>query len=264
MGWGPDPMPPPQPVAPPRLPGESAKGVPLAQQGRVGLDTASFLNTEGNRAATSFNVQATVPVADHTFVEAIMPLSLVYPWGNPTIGAHHVARVAKPFWITGGGSLGIPLIEDNNFIAQSIPRGLWNAHHHVHDILPLQARLGLEYHVSIVQLRAHLEPSLWIPIAGNDDVHGAFYHAAEIQLGHTVGGGLRLQGVAYGPDYGSLSRSGLTGGSDHYQFALSPFFVVHRDIGFLRLGVLMPMDEGLGPPFEESWGFLFATGINLD
>ncbi len=256
-------MPPPPPRQPVQLPGATDKGVPLAQRGRIGLDTAAYLNTEGNRTGTSFNVMATVPVTDHTLVEAIVPLSLVYPWGNPTIGGHHVGRVANSFWITGGGSIGIPLIEDNGFATQAIPRALWNAHHHVHDIVPLQGRFGLEYHVNIVELRAQLEPSLWIPVGNNDDVHGAFYHAAEIQLGHTIGGGLRVQGVAYGPGYGSRS-GGLSGGDDYYQFALSPFFVIHRDLGFLRLGLMLPVDEALGPPFEQTWGFLFATGINLD
>jgi hypothetical protein len=116
--------------------------------------------------------------------------------------------------------------------------------------------LGLEYHVSIVELRFEVEPSLWAPLGGADDVHGSFQHAAEVQLGHDIGGGLRVQGIVIGPE---LSRQ-----PDHYQFALSPFFVVHREMGFLRLGLMLPMDELLGPPFEESFGFLATTGIHID
>jgi len=241
-------------------------GVPFTQQGRIGIDTAAYLNTESNRdsGSASFNIVATVPVADHTFIEAIMPLGIAFPWGNPTVGAHHVGRVSNGLWITAGGSFGFPLIEDNDFLGQAVPRALWNAHLYASETLPLQGRFGIEWHAGIVELRGQLEPSLWIPVGSNDDVHGAFYHAVELQLGHGIGGGLRVQGVAFGPGYGEPRGSRLRSDDDYYQFALSPFFAINRELGFLRLGLMLPIDEGLGPAFEKSWGFLFNTGLNID
>ncbi len=203
---------------------------------------------------------ATIPLASHTLIDAVLPLGWYAPFGNPTVGVHHVGRVSKRFWITGGGSLGIPLVEDNDFRVLTVPRALWHAHLHYENIVPIQAHVGIELHASIVEFRAKLEPSVWFPTGNNRDekIAGAFYHAVELQLGHGIGAGLRLQGVAIGP------------GKDNYQFAMIPFFVVSRDLGFLRLGIMMPLDEELGPPFDRdaggagAWGWLVNTGLHID
>ena len=139
----------------------------------------------------------------------------------------------------------------------SFPRALWNAHYYWPNIVPLTLNLGLEWHASIVELRVELDPSLWFPLAG-EEFSGAFYHAAEIQLGHGIGGGLRLQGVVFGPT------------DDNYQAALQPFFAVSSELGYLRTGIMMPLNKPLGPPFGETdggagaWGFNVALGMHVD
>lgn len=252
-GWGPPIYPPAPPAEPPKPPpGTTETGVPFAQRGKIGLDTASYLEPEGRHGAASFELWSTIPVADAVFIEAVVPMGWAVPFGNPTVGAHYVGQAVDRFWITGGLALGIPLVEDDDFFHQSIPRAYWNMHHYVQTVFPVQFQLGLEYHASIVELRAQLEPSVWAPLGTKVDPEGAFQHAVEIQLGHSIGGGLRVQGVVVGP------------GDDNYQFALSPFFVIRRDLGFLRMGLMLPMDEELGPPFVQTWGFLLATGIHID
>jgi len=210
--------------------------------------------TSGKQSGAGMYVLANIPVTDHTFVEGIMPLSLYVPFGNMTLGAHHIVRIGKSFWITAGGAAGIPLLEDGNATLAAVPRAYWDLHHYFPKIFPIQAKLGLEFITGIFALRAQLEPSLWIGVGSREDVSGTFQHAVEVQLGHGLGGGLRLQGIVIGP------------GSDNYQFALSPFLVASRDIGFLRVGLMLPMNKPLGPAFKENraWGMMFATGMHLD
>jgi hypothetical protein len=256
--WGPIPPPPPeQKPAPPD--GVTDAGLPYAQRGRVALDTAGCLNNEGDECGASMNLVAQIPVTDHTIIEGIVPLGVTdgsMAVGNPTLGAFYVGRVLKQLWITGGGSLGFPLIDQGGFFVAAAPRALWNAHHNYPDIVPITFKLGVEWHASIIELRAELAPSMWAPLAG-ESFHGSFYHAAEFQVGHGIGGGLRLQGVALGPT------------DVNYQLAMEPFFQVSRDLGFLRTGIMMPLDHPLGPPFIEgdglgAWGFRFAAGIHVD
>lgn len=250
-GWGPPVLP---IVAPPKKPpaGETDDGLPLAQRGRIGFDSASYLNTDGRDGVAALSLVATVPIYDGAFLEAILPFGWVIPVGNPSVGAHYVGKVADGLWLTGGGALGVPLLAEDELIMLSVPRAYWNVHHYYHDIWPVQARFGLEYHVEFFALRAQLQPSVWVPIGNAEDVHGSFQHALELQLGHEIGGGVRLQGVVIGP------------GEDNYQFAISPFFGLWKDLGFVRLGLMLPVDAELGPPFERSWGFLLDTGIHID
>lgn len=244
--------------------GVTRQGLPYAQRGHVGLDAAGCQNTDGDDCGASILLEGQIPVTDHAFIDAVFPIGAApFNVGNPTIGASYVGRVMKKLWITGGGDLGMPLIPDRSSLPTSdifqaaFPRALWNAHHYFPNIVPLTLNLGLEYHASIVELRVELDPSLWFPLAG-EEFSGAFYHAAEIQLGHGIGGGLRLQGVVFGPT------------EDSYQAALQPFFVVSRELGYLRTGIMMPLNAPLGPPFGETdngagaWGFNVALGIHVD
>jgi len=250
--WGPPRVPHDPPDAK-RVPGTNEAGVPNAWRGRISLDTASYLATEGRNRGASANWVAILPLTDHTLFEAIAPLSsFAAPFGNPHFGVNHVIDVSDGLWIIAGGNFGVPLLDDDDFMVQSIPRAYWNANHFAHDVFPMQFRFGLDYHVSIVELRAHLEPSVWFPIHDKDEIDGAFFHSFEAQFGHEIGGGLRLQGVVVGP------------GSDNYQFAISPFFVVTRDLGFVRVGLMLPVDEELGPALERSWGMLINAGIHID
>ena len=265
-GWGPPVMPPAGPPPEPKPPdGQTDKGVPFAQRGHIAIDFAGYVSADDNRdRGASTELNASIPVADRVFIDAILPVSMSWPWGNPSLGAHGVAKVGRQFWIIGGGSIGIPLLaemDDDYWRGAMVPRALWNMQHYLPDIMPFQARFGLEYHARFFALRGELEPSLWAPLGDNDDLHGSFQHAVEFQFGHAIGGGLRVQGIVVGPSF-RLVRGGEA--DDHYQLALSPFFQITREMGFLRTGLMLPMDEQLGPPFERSWGFLVNTGLHID
>jgi hypothetical protein len=91
-------------------------------------------------------------------------------------------------------------------------------------------------------------------------------HAAEFQFGHAIGGGFRLQGVATPTDE-----------ADAYQLAMEPFLSIERELGFLRLGLMLPLDKVLGPPLASidgdrrrnqdglgSWGLLIRTGLRFE
>ena len=262
IGWSPIPPPPPEQM--PKPPdGVTRSGVPYAQRGRIALDAAGCQNDRGNDCGASILLEGHIPVTDHAFIDAVFPIGAApFNVGNPTVGASYVGRVMKKLWITGGGDLGIPLISrrfsgvGSDIFSASWPRALWNAHHYYPEIFPITLRLGLEFHASIIELRVDLDPSLWAPLAGND-VSGAFYHGAELQIGHWIGGGLRMQGVAFGPT------------DENYQFALEPFFRLSRELGFLRAGIMLPLNGPLGPPFvqdsgEGAWGFSIALGMHVD
>jgi len=250
--------PPPPPQQLPKPPeGITKTGVPYHQRGRIGLDTGGCLSSDGRTCGAVVNLVATLPLTDKLMFEGVVPL--VVPnrdqsgaVGNAEVAVHYVGRVMKRMWITGGGRLGVPLIDQNEFQFGSFPKAFWRAHQYVHQILPITFVLGWEMHVNIVELRAELEPSLWLPIGNRDDIEGALYHSFEVQIGHSFGGGLRLQGVVVGP------------GNDNYQAALQPFFAVEQELGYLRTGPMMPLDEQLGPPFEQGWGFLLEAGVRLE
>ena len=252
--WMPPPPPPPrQKPAPPD--GITEEGFPYFQRGKISIDTGACLNTDGDACGNSLKLKGRIPLVDTLVFEAVVPIGLTrtqasHPAGNPTLGAEYVGRVMKKMWITGGGALGFPLVEDRRQLIDTVPHGRWDFHHYNHEIVPITFVLNWEMHVSIVELRVDLEPSMWFPTGGND-FDGAFQHAFEVQIGHNIGGGLRLQGV-------------FVGSFEEYQFAMQPFLYLSRELGFLRTGPMMPFNEPLGPPFEQSWGFLLEAGIHID
>lgn len=292
--------PPPAPWAPPAAPASwtppppdpdlSPSGLPLGQRGRIGFDTASYLDTAGEHGVASYELLATLPLFRDTFLDLVAPFSGVGAGGNPTIGAHHIVRVRRGVFLSWGGSLGVPLLREaeSSGVEQtivpgtsevatvrvrttglrSIPSGYWDIHYYYHDALPLTARLGFELQRGLFHLRLQAEPT-WLIALGDPpepsanpylaaqeppppENEGTFQHAIELQLGHRVAGGLRLQGVVLG------------WGENKYQAAVEPFFAVEHDLAMLRLGLLMPLDEPLGPAFEDSWGLRISTGVRLE
>jgi hypothetical protein len=260
----------------PLVPGATRNRVPFAQRGRVGLELAlglakaglSDLDAADYRSHAAATVVATIPVARASFFEAMVPLSIFQSLGSPTFGLHHVADVADGVWITGGGAVGLPMTvgrqgtDGYTYDPELVyPRALWDAHLYFGPMMPFQAKFGLEYHVGAFGLRVELEPALWVLIEQHEDFGGSFPHALELQAGHEIGAGVRVQGVLAGaePDRG---RGPIV--SDHYQFAVNPYFVVHRDAAALRIGMMLPLDEALGPPFERSFGLLVDAAVNLD
>jgi hypothetical protein len=286
-------MPPAAPAPwtpPPRDPDLSPSGLPLGQRGRIGFDTASYLDTAGEHGVTSFELLATLPLFRDTFVDLVAPFSGLGTAGNPTVGGHHLVRLGRGVLLSWGGTLGVPLLREAEISEvkqvlvqgtsevytvrtgtngrRAIPSGYWNIHYYYHDALPLTARLGFELQRGAFHLRLQAEPT-WLIALGDPpepspnpylaaleppppENEGTFQHAVELQLGHRVAGGVRLQGVVLG------------WGENKYQAAVEPFFAVEHDLAMLRLGLLLPLDEPLAPAFEDSWGLRISMGMRLE
>ena len=136
-----------------------------------------------------------------------------------------------------------------------LSRAYWNAHQYAPETVPIVPQLVFEAQAGITSFRIEADPIVYISTSDRGDpIELSFQHAAEIQFGHGIGGGLRVQGVWFA----------TSDARDVYQAALEPFFIVERELLFLRFGLTMPLDEQLGPPFDETWGIRAVTGIRLD
>jgi hypothetical protein len=251
--WGP--QEPPRDEAPDR-PGVTAEGLPLGLRGGLKLELSRLNAGDDDLTFGTLDVVAQIPIRPRTFLDARLPL-VVGSLGNPMVGVHHVARLGEGAWFTAGGAFGFPLVNRRqDFLEAGImQQAYWNAHEFSPETVPIMAALGFEAHAGVALFRVEAEPVLYISTQKRGDpVELAFQHAAEIQFGHEIGGGLRLQGVLFA----------TSDANDIYQSAMEPFFIFEHDLLFLRLGLLLPLDERLGPPFEETWGFRAATGIRLD
>ncbi|HSN98292.1 MAG TPA: hypothetical protein VLS89_08335, partial [Candidatus Nanopelagicales bacterium] len=198
-------------------------------------------------------------VAQRVFVDARLPLT-VGSLGNPMLGVRGVARPAERFWITLGGSFGFPLIGDDEDLiaAGSFSQAWWNLHQYAPETVPIMLHSAFEGHVGEVGIfRAEVDPVLYLlldPERNDDGMELAMQFAGEFQLGHTIGGGLRFQGVW-------LATSNI---NDNVQIAMEPFFIMEREHLFLRFGMLLPLTDPLGTPFDPVWGVRAATGIHFD
>jgi hypothetical protein len=152
--------------------------------------------------------------------------------------------------------------ENDNYEGPPAGRAYWDLHEFFPDILPLGGQFGVEWHTGGFILRGDFDLTGYAPIARNDDADATFQHAIELQFGHRIGGGLRLQGI-WMPTFEDLDVSHSLEGT-FYQAALEPFFVFEHRLMYLRLGIMMPLDEPLGPPFAEAWGFRLGTGIRIE
>lgn len=262
---------------PPRNVDLSASGLPLSQRGRVGFDIASYLDTAGERGASAVELVASMPLTAHTFVDVSAPLGFLWFAGNPSLGARHVRPVGPKLFASFGGAVGLPLMADKStayvddysrviYDRRTAPSGYWNYRLYALSAVPVTATFGLEAHRGPFELRFQAEPTWFVGLgdepgpdsrgaelsAPSHRDQGLLPHALEAQVGHHIAGGLRLQGVVVG------------WGGDNYQAAVEPFFSLEKELFMLRLGLLLPLDSPLGPPFEESWGFRFGTGIRLE
>jgi hypothetical protein len=241
-----------------RLDGVTAKGLPYSQRGGIFLDAAGLLVAGSNNSPISaLELSTSIPVSDRTFVEALVPF-VFGALGNPMLGVRHVYRPSRQLWINVRGALGFPLVNTRNFDTFSAAKGLWDMQEYAVKTLPFALRAGLEYHTGIVELRGELDPNFGVSIAKGESHHFALQHAFEAQIGHSIGGGLRYQGVAFATKTNPLDSS------DHYQGAFEPFFIVHKNPIFFRLGILLPVDASLGKPFDTSWGMRATTGWTFE
>lgn len=265
-GWGPPVMPPPDPPESSREVGVTPRGIPFGQRGGFILDGSGLSGPDV--AGGSLVVVGSMPLVGKTYFDAHLPIGVADEAiiGNPTLSIRSMVRVSKSFWFLGGGGIGLPVLQrrpDDPVAVASASRAFWDLHEFFPEILPIMARFGVEGHAGdLVILRAQLDPMLFIAVRENDEMEFVLQHSAELQIGHTIGAGLRIQGVAM-PTFEELGTRHITE-EDLYQFAMEPFFVVERDLAFLRVGLLLPMDAQLGPPLTTSWSVRLATGLRID
>jgi hypothetical protein len=252
--------PPPVPQAVNQPLGVSTTGIPLTWRGLIGLEAAGFSDAT-EYSALALTAIADVPLVDRVFFTARLPFGLAVSnnltgpvIGNPMLGTRGVLRPGRGFWVGLGAAVGLPLVSDQAYGTQAtyqappVPHGLWNLHEYFPNAVPLAFAVDLEGHLDV----------------------GLVQHAAELQIGRDVGGGLRVQGVALptfdeienGSDFEYI-ESPITNDADLYQFALEPFFRLEREKFMLRTGLMMPMDSRLGPPFASSWGLRLQLGMRL-
>jgi hypothetical protein len=188
--------------------------------------------------------------------------------GNIQVGAHVVTRYGRRTWFSLGGTIGLPTLgsraqTQDNYEAPSAANAYWNLHDFFPDIVPVGAHGSFEWHAGLIILRGEGSIVIYAPFGRrNEETEVTVPHAFEIQIGHIIGGGLRLQGV-WMPSFTDLDVSHSTEG-DLYQLAIEPFLAIERKLGFMRMGLMMPIDERLGPAFERAWGFRLAAGLRIE
>lgn len=265
-----------QPSSDERVPGEgdarpsgvTKSGMPLDQRGMIGLDVAAFTpsgeSSQGGQSGLGLRdtsvaivVASRLQVAARGFVDVRLPLGIIDNrsfLGNITVGGHGVVKVGRRVWLMPGGRLGLPTYSSdsqrNGGEAILVGRTGWDADEFRADVVPLALSFGVEAHFAESGIfRADIAPILGLPLGeGNDGVFAIVQNSLEIQYGHELGVGLRLQGLAP---------------VDGYQVAAEPFFTMERGAAFFRGGIMMPMNAPFGPPFSVSWGARIALGMRL-
>ena len=276
------PSPPPPYIPTPRLPADRAERkpdtskallLPAPLRGGFGLDTSSFTYSEGDFSALSMALVASVPISRLDFVDARLPLGLTLrdrsyaALGNIELGYHRVFRPKRRLWLTLGASLALPMMSShaqgqNNYEAPAAAMAYYRLPDYFPDTLPVGLQFGGEYLAGPFVLRGELKMVLGFPVGRNDSVELFLPHALEIQFGQRIGLGLRVQGVGL-PSFSELDMAHSLEGH-LYQVAVEPFFALEYKPMYMRLGMMMPLDEPLGPPFGDAWGFRMGLGVRLE
>ncbi|XXX75963.1 hypothetical protein WMF30_50775 [Sorangium sp. So ce134] len=260
----------------PPAPAEDELGgriVPRGQRGAIGVETSSFTGGDSDVSGLAVAIFARMPFTENTFLDVRVPFGLAIDertdavLGNVMLGAHHVARVGGKLWLTVGGAVGLATLSGQthdhaSYEPVGASRAYWDLHEFFPSILPIHARLGAEAHVGPLIARLQLEPLLYIPLGRNEEYEVAIQHAVELQVGHGIGGGVRVQGMAL-PTFDNVDIRHAVA-RNLYVLALEPFLAMERKAAFLRAGLMLPFDEELGPPLDHTWGFHLTAGVRTD
>ncbi len=182
--------------------------------------------------------------------------------GNPTFGAHYAGTEGKLSYYL-GGRISAPLgaVDDADWQgadnAALIAMAGYGSYLYATDYLPLSGNFGIEYQpVRPLYLRVAFDPVLLFKLSrGAGDRRNAVVVGAQQKFeieGRAdvgVGGGFALNVVSQWV----RSRNASTMlDDDRIQLAAEPFFSFDRGALFLRLGVLIALDEPLGFGFDET------------
>lgn len=247
--------------------------LPAALRGGIGLETASFTYSEGDFSAVALGLVASVPLTRADFLDARLPMGLTMRTrtnavlGNLEVGYHRILRPAKRVWLTLGASLGLPMIQSesqkqDNYEAPSAALAHYRLQDYLPETVPMGFQFGGEWLAGPFILRGELKLVGCFAGGRNGEPELIVPHSVEIQYGQRVGVGLRLQGVGL-PTFGEIDMAHSIEGH-LYQAAVEPFFVFEGKPMFLRLGLMMPLDEPLGPPFVDAWGFRMGVGVRVE
>lgn len=272
-GWGPPgappPVPPPvQPETPsdpePPPAGVTASGLPITRRGHVALEFAALetqigsFNGSSSVFITAAALDARARLTGSLYANARFASGGFALPGNLMGGVDYTVTAAPKTWITFGGALGVPLSQSGasgTFGTQlyGYSNAGWNLYEYIQNNVPLRLDGAFEMVRGNLGVRVEIQPVFMFPFDQDGaDVEVLFQHAAEVQYGHSLGVGLRLQGVA-----------NSFGTGDDYQAAFEPFVVVRREMGFARLGLLKTLDEE-SPIYDEAWGMRLSAGFHLD
>lgn len=272
-GWQGSATPPP----PPPDDRAHAKGVtdelnPYDQRGGIVIASSVLSAADGGLGGGSLLLQGRFHLAKHVYLDATVPLamSVGITVGNPTLEVRAIAPLdsGRNFIVFGGG-MGFPLLNDDTqdyakpAQAAVAANAMWDVHLFAAWTIPMIGRFGTQHYLGrLAILRTELDPVLLIPHGDNEEPELQLQHAVEFQLGQVIGGGLRVQGVAL-PTWENADNE-LRMDGDLYQLAIEPFFSYEGDLFAGRLGLMLPLDEQLGPPIDRSWGFRMGLGGRFD
>lgn len=251
--------------------GATAEGVPLTHRGGLQIDTSFFKSGEYDLAGGSLSIEGRLPLTERLFLDARLPLAIATATvvGNPALEVRGIVPFGRGrhFFIVGGG-LGVPILDDDTQFDEpattaALANALWDLHEVTPWTFPLVLRLGTEHHLSrIVILRAQVDPVVSIPYGENEEPELTLQNAFELQIGQAIGGGLRVQAVVMPTWEDAENDLGIEG--DLAQMAFEPFFSYEGDALASRIGLMLPVDELAGPPFETAWGLRVGFGLRLD
>jgi len=192
--------------------------------------------------------------------------------GNPTFGVHYADTIDKVSYYLGGrisAPLGANHDDDWQFSDYTALTALagYDSFLFAVDYLPISGNFGVEIQpIRPIWLRFGLDPIFLFKLPhdrggffGDDDrnavvfgLQSKFEFAGRAEdIG--IGGGLALQTVFQVSKAGGSAflPGGLLPDSDRAQVAVEPFFLYDKGPLFLRLGVLIALDEPLGFGFDE-------------
>ena len=272
--WGPPPNQPAQPTItaepspasePEAPPGVTASGLPITRRGHVALDLSAMEITAGSGFAgpsalfvAGAAIDARARLKGALYANARFATGGFALPGNLMGGADYTITAAPKTWVTLGGALGVPLSQRGSSGTFGLPfyshsNAGWNRHEYIANVVPLRLDGAFEMVRGDVGVRVEIQPVFMFPFDQQGaDVEVLFQHAAEVQYGHSLGAGLRIQGVA-----------NSFGTGDDYQGAFEPFVFVRREMGYARLGLIKTLDEE-SPVYNEAWGMRLSAGFHLD
>jgi hypothetical protein len=237
--------------APP--PGTTETWLPLGGRGGVIVEAAAMNDADrADLPMTMFALSAHLPVSVTTFWDVRVPVALGFA-GNPSMGVHRVHSLGRGVWLSAGGAMGAPLGSiDEQKLTRVLPaQAAWDVADVMPHALPVMGRFDFEVHSGALAFRAEGDPI--VAVTTTWGVHFVAQQAVELQLGHELGAGLRLQAVWLPTFEGDVFHS-----------ALEPFAVLEHRHVFARAGLMMPLDAELGPPFEKRWGARLAAGLRIN